>query len=239
LGVLIERKPLNQLRSGRHGLPRQAVVESQRTRIFAALIDVVAERGYRETRVTDVTDRAGVSVRTFYQYFTDKEDCFLATYDLVHDRFLKVTAAAFDESGEASWGERIRAALEALLRALADNPAETQFVIVEVLAAGAKALARREAALRRFAEFLDAGRAESTAQPPPATSMALVAGVNELLYSEVLHGAAVELPRLLPDLIYLITLPYLGPERAADERHQAREAAEAMARTESVDRRRR
>ncbi len=232
---MIERRPLEQLRSGRHGLSRQAVVESQRTRIFVALIDVVAERGYRETRVADVTDRAGVSVRTFYQYFNDKEDCFLVTYDLLYDKLLKITATAFDAPGETSWPERMRAALEALLRKLADDPAETRFVIVEVLAAGPKALARREAALRRFAQFLDAGRLESTAQPPPATSMALAAGVNELLYSELLHGAAVRLPQLLPDLMYLITVPYLGPERAADEREQARAAARVVAKTESTD----
>jgi len=91
-----------------------------------------------------------------------------------------------------------------------------------VLAAGPKALARRDAALRQFTGFLDAGRAETSVELPGITSLSLAGGINELLYSEILHGAAARLPGRLPDLMFWIALPFLGPERAAEERERTR-----------------
>src|SRR5690606_24991467 len=99
---------------------------------------------------------------------------------------------------------------------------EARFAIVEVLAAGPKALARRDAALRQFTGFIEAGRSETAVELPGITSLSLAGGVNELLYSEILHGAAARLPDRLPDLVFWITLPFLGPERAAQERDRVR-----------------
>ena len=67
-----------QLPRGRHGLSRETVTESQRGRILQAMISAVAERGYQETRVADVVEGAGVARKTFYDFFGDKEECFLA-----------------------------------------------------------------------------------------------------------------------------------------------------------------
>ena len=74
--------PATRLPSGRHGLTREAVVASQRSRLIDAMAQVVAERGYPATTVADVVERAGVSRRTFYEQFADKEACFLAAYDV-------------------------------------------------------------------------------------------------------------------------------------------------------------
>ena len=114
--------------------------------------------------------------------------------------------------------------LGALLRHLAEHPDEARFAIVEVLAAGPKALARRDAAIRQFSGFLDAGRAETSVELPGITSLSIAGGINELLYSEILHGAAARLPSRLPDLMFWITLPFLGPEGATTERERTRRA---------------
>jgi AcrR family transcriptional regulator len=186
------------------------------------MIEVVAERGYPETRVVDVIGVAGVSRKTFYELFTSKEDCFLATYDVLLSTLLGDTARGFESRPGAPWPERVAAGLRALLEDLAKHPDEARFAIVEVLAAGPKALARRDAALRQFTGFLDAGRAETSVELPGITSLSIAGGVNELLYSEILHGAASRLPSRLPDLMFWITLPFLGPERAAAERDRTR-----------------
>ena len=73
-----------------------------------------------------------------------------------------------------------------------------------MLAAGPKALARRDAALRQFTGFLDAGRAETSVELPGITSLSIAGGINELLYSEILHGAASRLPSRLPDMMFWI-----------------------------------
>jgi AcrR family transcriptional regulator len=198
------------------------VTESQRNRIHQAMIEVVSERGYPETRVVDVIGVAGVSRKTFYELFDSKEDCFLATYDVLLGNLIGEAGNAFEAGAGAPWAERIAAALEALLGHLAAHPDEARFSIVEVLAAGPKALARRDAALRQFTGFLESGRSETTVELPGITSIAIAGGVNELLYSEILHGAVARLPSRLPDLIFWVALPFLGPEEAGAQRERVR-----------------
>jgi AcrR family transcriptional regulator len=222
--VVEDGPEIEQLPRGRHGLPRQAVTESQRRRILRALVETVAERGYAETRVADVIAAAGVSRKTFYELFADKEDCFLVAFDDWFGSLIADATDAYEVAAEAPWAERIEAALAAFLERIASDPAAARSFVVEVLAAGPKAVARRDAAIRQFAHLVDAGRAESSAELPGITSLALVGGMNELLYSEILHGAAAGLEQRLPDLVYWVTQPYLGEERATEERSKARRA---------------
>jgi AcrR family transcriptional regulator len=198
------------------------VTESQRSRIHQAMIEVVSERGYPETRVVDVIGVAGVSRKTFYELFDSKEDCFLAAYDVLLDNLLGEATEAFESTPGSPWAERVSAALGALLEHLSEHPDEARFAIVEVLAAGPKALTRRDAALRQFTGFLEAGRSETSFELPGITSVAVAGGVNELLYSEILHGAVARLPSRLPDLMFWVALPYLGAEGAAAERERVR-----------------
>jgi len=198
------------------------VTESQRNRIHQAMVKVVSERGYPETRVVDVIGVAGVSRKTFYELFDSKEDCFLAAYDVLLENLLGEATNAFESNADATWAERVCAALELLLEHLSRHPDEARFAIVEVLAAGPKALARRDAALRQFTGFLESGRSQTTVDLPGITSVAVAGGVNELLYSEILHGAVTRLPSRLPDLMFWITLPFLGAEGAAAERERVR-----------------
>lgn len=178
------------------------------------MIEVVSERSYPETRVVDVIEVAGVSRKTFYELFESKEDCFLSAYDILLGNILGDTAEGFESKPGAPWDERVAAGLGALLKHLSEHPDEARFAIVEVLAAGPKALARRDAALRQFTGFLEGGRNESSVELPGITSLSLAGGVNELLYSEILHGSTARLPSRLPDLMFWVTLPYLGATRA-------------------------
>lgn len=186
------------------------------------MIEVVSARGYPETRVVDVIGVAGVSRKTFYELFESKEDCFLAAYDLLLGNLLGEATDAFETRSGDPWVERVSAALEVLLLHLARHPDEARFAIIEVLAAGPKALARRDSALRQFSGFLEPGRSETSVELPGITSLAIAGGVNELLYSEILHGAVARLPSRLPDLMFWAALPFLGAEAAAGERERLR-----------------
>jgi len=213
---------LEQLPRGRHGLSPEAVTESQRGRILTAMVEVTAERGYADCRIADVIAYAGVSRKTFYELFSDKEDCFLAAYDLWLGLLFTTTVEHFDAEPDADWAGRVRVALASFLQFIAEHPAAAGFCIVEVLAAGPKALARRDAGVRQFTQFIDAGRAETSVQLPGITSLAIVGGIHELLYSEIIHGATAQLPNRLPELVFWIVQPFLGPERAIAERDRAR-----------------
>jgi AcrR family transcriptional regulator len=213
-----------RLPRGRHGLPREAVADSQRGRMLDAMIEVVAARGYAETRVVDVIGVAGVSRKTFYELFDSKEDCFLAAYDILFGRLLGEAEAGYGALGGSPWPERVRVGMGAVLEHLATHPDEARFALVEVLSAGPRALARRDAALRQFTGFIEAGRAECAVDLPGSTSLTIAGGIAELLYSEVLHGAGAALPSRLPELVFLVVLPFLGPDRAGAERELARAA---------------
>jgi AcrR family transcriptional regulator len=216
-----EDDKLERLPRGRHGLSREAVASSQRERILRAMVDVVAERGYPETRVVDVIKRAGVSRKTFYEFFGDREECFLAAYDQALGELYRGTELAYESASGKPWAERIRAALETFLGRMAAEPERAKFCIVDVLSAGPRALARRDAAIRQFAGIIDAGRAESELDLPAITALSIAGGINELIYSELLRGAGAQLPQRLPEIIYWLTQPFLGTDAAETERQRA------------------
>jgi AcrR family transcriptional regulator len=206
---------LAPLPSGRHGLPREHVVRSQRLRLLNAAIAVAGSEGYAEMTVSAVISRASVSRKTFYEQFADREHCFLAAYDLVVERALAGMQAAY--AVEAPWPERLHAALGWALDALAANPHEARVAFVEALAAGPRALERRARALRAlrplFAPGFDA--TPGGALVPPSMPDAIAGALCELIGFHVRRGDPERLPQLLPDLLFCVLAPFLGPAAAA------------------------
>lgn len=221
-----------QLPGGRHRFSREFVTQSQRNRILDAMAHAVADKGYDNTAVADVLERAGVSRKTFYEQFADKQSCFLATYDTVFGRLLDQGVAAYD-SGR-TWPQRIRGGLGALLEALAAEPAYARACIVEVLAAGPVAVAHRDAALRAFQTFFDPARPEVPAhRAPPIVAEATIGGIYEVIYRRIVTEGAQALPGLHAELTYLALAPFVGPAPAARAAGLGRRAAGAGARRPS------
>ena len=125
---------------------RGDVVQLQRARIIAAMVEVVAERGVARATVAHVVACSGVSRRTFYELFDDREDCFVAAFDLAVERAVARVAPAFGEGG--GWLEKIRMGLRASLEFLDDEPAMGRLVIVDALGAGPVALGASHARRR-------------------------------------------------------------------------------------------
>src|SRR5689334_18114697 len=88
-----------RLPRGRHGLSREEVVRSQRGRIFRAMAEIMARKGYATTSVSEVLGAAGVSRETFYEQFSSKEECFMAAFEAAVDAVLGAVDEAADESG--------------------------------------------------------------------------------------------------------------------------------------------
>jgi AcrR family transcriptional regulator len=146
-----------RLPRGRHGLSREEVVASQRTRILRALAETMAERGFVATSVAEVLRAAGVSRETFYQQFTSKEDCFMAAYDEAVAIVLAGMGASVAGDGEALGRlERLDQALGSYLETIAGEPAFARVFLLEVYAAGPAALERRAEAQQRFVAMLTA-----------------------------------------------------------------------------------
>jgi AcrR family transcriptional regulator len=204
------QRAAHQLPPGRHGLPRSFVEANQRQRILDAVADVVSLAGYQAMSVEDVVGAAGVSRRTFYDTFKSKEDAFLTAYDEIGMRLVMAVKEAYDASD--TFPEGVVACLRTFLEFVASVPHYADMCIVEVLAAGPPALARRNAVMKAMADLLELGAAtmKGAIIPPKLTAETIVGGIYEVVYSRVLQGKTVELPALLPDLAYSMMLPYVG-----------------------------
>lgn len=190
--------------------------ESRRDLILTAMIRVVGSKGYKETSVADVIEEAGTSRTTFYKYFDDKHECFLAAYDmLVEQVFAEVVANC---NGDESWLQRVEKGLATIVELFALDPKLARTAVVEVAAAGSDARQRHWNAVARFTEYLEDGRELANGRELPENISLMSAGaVSGLIFDELLAGRAAELPAMLPDLLFAMLVPYIGPRAAAEE----------------------
>jgi AcrR family transcriptional regulator len=197
---------------GRHGLPRELVVENQRARLISGMIETVAELGYGAATIADVTGPAKVSRRTFYETFGNKEECYRAAYEVSFE-FLRDRALA---AAEEEWPGSVRAGLEALLEDLAAHPQLASFFLVSPAGVGDEIASRHHLAMRELVEALvSKAPPESAAGIAPETRIeALAGGLARLTAMKVNAGKSNELPALLPDLVELFLRPFVGSEEA-------------------------
>lgn len=201
---------LRVLPRGRHAAPREVVAESQRERLLVAMAEACAAKGFANVAVADVIDRAHVSRRSFYEHFSNKEECFLAAYDAGVAGLLDEIGAAEEAARAASPAGLLavaRAGTETYLHLLADNPAFARTFLIEVLGAGPEALARRDAVHQRFADRLATAHAAIVAaagggpSPAPFVFRAAVGAIHELVTEKLLSDGPEALPELLEPIL--------------------------------------
>ena len=208
-------------RGAAHDLGREHVFEIQRARILRAMVEECSVRGAANVTVAHVVARAGVSRRTFYELFDDREDCFIGAFD-------ESVACAWRHIRDSCdpavrWDGRIRAALTSLLSYLDTDHGAAQLLIVGSLGAGARAMERRQCLAAKIVTVVDEGREESKGgkELPPLTAEGIVGGVLSVLHSRLLelHGGTEDssLLELAGPLMSMIVLPYLGTAVASKE----------------------
>jgi AcrR family transcriptional regulator len=209
----------------------------QRARILAAMVEECAERGAGDVTVAHIVARAGVSRRTFYELFTDHEDCFLEAFDDGIARASRYVLAGFDPN--VRWAERVRTALISLLSFLDVERELGQLLVVGSLGAGHRAFEHRRRGIAQIIALIDEGRTEAKAgaELPPLTAEGVVGGVLSVLHARLLDLTSPPAPRasrarareegspvpegglieLTGPLMGMIVLPYLGPAAARRE----------------------
>jgi AcrR family transcriptional regulator len=213
---------------------RSGLGEIQRARIMAAISEAVVERGAGQVTVADIVGRSGVSRRTFYELYADRETCFLAAFD----RALALGAESVQPAYMAHerWRERVRAGLQALLAFLDAEPELGYICLVGSQAAGPRALERRKAAIEALVDAVHEGAREARGDHhrDRLTAEGLAGAVLTILASRV---ALPERPPLLPllnALMAMIVLPYLGTAAANRELRQPAQQPAAGARSRTV-----
>ncbi len=184
-------------------------------RILQGMLEAVGSHGYEQTTVQNAIDAAGLYRQAFYDSFEDKEDCYLQALD---------SGAAWIElamreaaAGKTTWRGRLRGSLSGLLNFIDENPEIARALLVEVHAAGPRAVEKRTEALERAARLMDMAREESGDTAPAISAEAVVAGILAVLHTRLSSDQTTGFGRLLPELMYLAVLPYFGAEAAAAE----------------------
>ena len=205
--------------------------------MLVAAGEIVEEGGYEKLIPARVISRAGVSSRTFYDLFVDREDCFVAVFDEALDEARAAVVPAYES--ERRPREQLRMALAALLDLLDREPVVAKVLIVEALRGGARIGKRREEVLAELAGAIHRlgmrARDPEDGEPLPLTDEGIVNAVLGVIHARVGRpnvGARVGRPNsrarvgrsdsrplgeLLGPLMAMIVLPYLGARAAGKE----------------------
>lgn len=198
------------------GRRRERITEVQRARILGAMTQVAVERGARNVTVAQVVERAGVSRRTFYELFSDSEQCLLAAIDHELDCARSRLLAVHDP--RAPWRARMRAGVLELLVLFDEQPTTGRLLIVEALGAGPQALECRQRALEPLIAAVDRGRLEKPSRDTsPLIAEGVVGGALSLVHTRMSANPSCPLTDLANELTSMIVLPYLGSAAARRE----------------------
>lgn len=180
-------------------------------RILRALASVVAEKGYPDTTVAEVVERASTSQRTFYEHFKNKEDAIVAALDSGSAHMLAAALPAFRRAPD--WPHAVHDTQEAMFRWGAEEPEYARMGGKEMYAAGKRALDQREVVTEGMEGLLAPGY-ELKPDTPPIAAEAIGGALYSLLYDHVNQKGPETLPDLVPTLVYVTLAPFLEADEA-------------------------
>jgi AcrR family transcriptional regulator len=200
-------------------LQSERVAELQRARLLSAAVAAFDELGYVDTAVADVTGRARVSRRTFYEQFANSDECLAAVLDDAVASVERELAATGASLAGRPWRERVRAGLLTILAFLDRDPALARVCVVQVARGGPLLLERRARALTRLAAVVDEGCAERArgVVPTSLTAEGVVGAALAIVHARLVRPGAGPLTGLLNELMAMIVLPYRGAAAARRE----------------------
>jgi AcrR family transcriptional regulator len=189
---------------GRHAPPLEIRLDRQRRRLFAAAAAVFSRVGYADATAEAIAREAGMSKATFYEHFANKEDCLVALFDTAVELVLQAMRQAGERHADADPQTRVRTTVEAFLQTLAAFPDESRTLLVEMVAAGPRAMERRDRALETVAQYVDeinradAARGASPRLASPHDAFAIIGAAMELASRQIRTGVPGTIAELEP-----------------------------------------
>jgi AcrR family transcriptional regulator len=200
-------------------LPRGFVASNERERILMAVTEVVSMAGYDAATLEDIASRAGTTIETVAGYFPDKQSAFLAAYEeAVWQGIDRIMNAIAIPEGFVT---RIWAAFEAFVGFVVAEPAVASMCIVDVFAAGAAGIERRNMTLKGMAALVqriaDESLPDGTPRPPELYLRVVLGGISDIFREYLAGGKIAQLPDAIPAMHYALVVPYVGPATALEE----------------------
>lgn len=179
--------------------------EVQRSRLLQAALRVFSVKSYEGARIADIVREAGMSSRSFYQFFESKEDVVTEVIHVVMGAFLKNLEKVFEKTDDPI--ERIDGGLAAALEIFSAAALDLNGLSG---AAGSRATDARTHYVRRVCGMVDreldaaveSGRISARAEP--AVVELVITGVEGMGLRYMAEGRGHELPRLQPILMGLL-----------------------------------
>jgi AcrR family transcriptional regulator len=200
---------MGSLPKGRHGLGREEVEASQRTRLLRATIELGTEHGFASLTLTDIVGRAGVARSTFYEYFTDKQQCYLEAFDYAADLLLaRVLAIGPPPAGD--FASPVHAYIARLLELCLEEPGIVRLVAADAETLGPAAAERQRAIRGRLADGLVALRDFLRRDDPKLVpishlrALAIVGAITEVIQHSFHTSGIDALPALQPELATIV-----------------------------------
>lgn len=197
LAPLYERLP-----RGPHQLDPGEVAENQRRRMYGAMVEAVATSGYGATSVKRVVTLAGVSRRAFYEQFANKQECFLATLDLIANQAIDSITATYNAS-DGTLEQRLDAAFVTFAEVVRRNPKGARVMLVDAPSVGPAGWERLTETLKMFEQRLAASfaHAPDAAPLPEPVTTAIVGGLRRATFVRLLEQRTEEMPALVGDMV--------------------------------------
>jgi AcrR family transcriptional regulator len=194
------------------------VARNQRARLYGAMIEAVARRGYAATSIAEILALAGVSRRAFYQQFASKQAAFVALLDAIAEEAL---ASVREHIGDAGWPESVNLGVSAFVDYLVAHDALTRIAFVEFFSAGPGTVDRRTRIVDELTRLLTEG-AQRPPRGPLIANDAVAGALWGIISSCVLSNRVRQLPRVAEHLSFLVLAPYIGAEAAVESIEAAR-----------------
>jgi AcrR family transcriptional regulator len=199
--------------------PFSPASSAEHARLREAAMQLIVERGWAATDLGQVLERAGIDHSAFEREFTDLKDCCFQIYIAGIAEFDRIVFAAVDAA--EGWPDRLRAAAYAAVRYVQARPLESRFNFIEMLEGGERAQVYRDRYVNRIVDLIDEGRA--CLEDPDSLSREVAVSVFGSIYlfiqGRMNAGADLaEVDGLVPDMMFMAVLPYVGAERAEAER---------------------
>lgn len=193
----------------------------QREMLLQAMLEELVGKGYVDASVESAREVAGVSTTEFAAEFKGKDECLFAAYERLTEQVVATASAECDR--DDPWPDRVRVGLESLLEAVASHPDMARALTRSFPGIRPAAYERYVELLSRFVPFMEEGREYSGVEEelPGEVELLAVGAAEAIIFAEVDAGRAERLPQMMPEILFSVLVPFMGPDRAADEMRSA------------------
>jgi hypothetical protein len=198
---------------------------AQRDKLLWAMMAELEEKGYGEARVEGPIAAAGLTAEEFEAEFGDKDSCLFAAYDRLTDMVVEEATSSCAEGGE--WPERVRKGLTTLLATIAAEPEMARALTRSFPGIRPATYQRYVDLLERFLPYMEEGReySEADEELPGEVELLAVGAAEAIIFAEVDAGRAERLPAMMPEILFSVLVPFMGPDRAAEAMRSASAAS--------------